>query len=368
MGLLVQAKEDNIEKKEEETEMRMTALQNKCMYCGSAFADSVQLTHHLMKELKERAMKREDENGDVHHKKEEDVKKEFDLKKEVIVKTEDQVEKVSRSTYFRRRRRIKEMTGPNNYRCVYCGLLFANNMELRTHKQRYKDSNLNLICPESDCSATFSNKGGRQVSDSLKAHMNKHLGLSFVCPNCGKIFFSNGHLKVHLKSHMKEESNNCEQCPQAFISNEGLQRHIKMHDSQRKFSCKDCNLRFKALYVLQNHIKLLHEDILEFIQCKLCEKIFKTDLAVQAHTRTVHDKERNYECTECSYKFFSNCKLSLHFRRKHMKSENMKLENMKIENMKIENMKIENMKIENMKTENMKTENMNIENMKIETY
>ena len=79
----------------------------------------------------------------------------------------------------------------DNYQCVYCGLEFADNLEgLRIHKQRYKDSDQNLICPESDCGATFSNAGGRQVSRSLKAHMNKHRGLSLVCPNCGKVYFS----------------------------------------------------------------------------------------------------------------------------------------------------------------------------------
>ena len=242
----------------------------------------------------------------------------------------------------KRRRLLKEGNTDNyNYKCGYCGLEFGDNLEsLRIHKQRYKDSDQNLICPESDCGATFSTAGGRQVSRSLKAHMNKHRGLSLVCPNCGKVYFSN----EQLRSHMREESKrtvHCEQCPQVFTSKEGLKRHMRMHDSQRKFACKDCNLRFKALFVLQNHIKYSHEDVLEFMQCKLCEKIFKTDLAVQVHTRTVHNKERNYKCTECSFRFFSNCKLSLHFKRKHMKIENIKIENMKMENMKTENMKFE---------------------------
>ena len=84
MGLAVQIKEGKEEKKE--TNMRstsplqdksasksslqnkpaqQTSLQNKCMYCGSAFAHSVQLTHHLMKELKERTVKEDKENEDA---------------------------------------------------------------------------------------------------------------------------------------------------------------------------------------------------------------------------------------------------------------------------------------------------------------
>ena len=461
MGLAVQIKEGKEEKKE--TNMRSTSplqdksasksslqnksakqtiLQNKCMYCGSAFADSVQLTHHLMKELKERTVKedketedakcetevdekkelkgrtterdlesvesksekevgekkdlkerpakrdfktgdsdlktemderkelterkskKETEKGDVGFKTELDDKKEvkeelikretengdMELKVEVGEKKEERWKRQNRER-TRKRRRLMKQGNTDNYKCVYCGLEFGDNLEnLRIHKQRYKDSDQNLICPESNCGATFSNAGGRQVSGALKAHMNKHRGLSLVCPNCGKVYFSD----EQLRSHMKEESKrtvHCEKCPQVFTSNEGLQRHIRMHDSQRKFPCKDCNLRFKALFVLQNHIKYSHEDVLEFMQCKVCEKIFKTDLAVQVHTRTVHNKERNYECTECSFKFFSNCKLSLHFKRKHMKTENMKTEDMKTEDMKTEDMKTENMKIENMKFE-----------------
>ena len=68
MGLIVQLKENNMEEEKEETK---TALQNKCMYCDSAFEDSVKLTHHLMKELRERATKKGGENTDIDCKKEE---------------------------------------------------------------------------------------------------------------------------------------------------------------------------------------------------------------------------------------------------------------------------------------------------------
>ena len=354
---------------EEEKEETKTALQNKCMYCDSAFEDSVKLTHHLMKELRERATKKGGENTDIDCKKkevgverdldvqeeldvkrevdvkrdldvkkevdvkrmldvkeelgvkrelnmktEQDVKKELDVKVEVILKEEDPEKKFSRSTYFRRKRRIKEETGQDNYKCIYCGLVCPSHKELKIHKQRYKDFDQNTICPEPNCGATFSNNGGRYISRSLKAHMNKHIGLNIDCPNCGKVFFSDGQLRLHMKLESKLTFQ-CEQCPQVFISKEGLQRHI----SQRKFNCKDCNLRFKALYVLQRHIQLSHEDVLEFVQCTLCEKIFKTDNAIQVHTRAVHNKERKYECNVCGYKFFSKFKMGVHFQRKHTK-------------------------------------------------
>ena len=243
-----------------EEEEPKSFLQNKCMYCDSAFEDSVKLTHHLMIELRERATKKGGENTDIDCKKEEvgverdldvqeeldvkrevdvkkevdvkrelnmkteqDAKKELDVKVEVILKEEDPEKKFSRSTYFRRKRRIKEETGQDNYKCIYCGLVCPSHMELKIHKQRYKDFDQNTICPEPNCGATFSNNGGRYISRSLKAHMNKHIGLNVDCPNCGKVFFSDGQLRLHMKLESKLTFK-CEQCTQVFISKEGLQR------------------------------------------------------------------------------------------------------------------------------------------------
>ena len=86
---------------EEEKAETKTALHNKCMYCDSAFEDSVKLTHHLMKELRERATKKGGTNTDIDCKKKEvgverdlDVQEELDVKREVDVKKEMDVKRM----------------------------------------------------------------------------------------------------------------------------------------------------------------------------------------------------------------------------------------------------------------------------------
>ena len=100
-------------------------------------------------------------------------------------------------------------------------------------------------------------------------------------------------------------------------SQEGLRRHVQMHDIEREFPCNKCNLRFEEAYVLKRHMKLSHEMLSNTLQCPLCEKSFKVKHSLQQHTKIVYNKERNHECSDCGYKFFSRTKLNRHVGRKH---------------------------------------------------
>ena len=177
--------------------------------------------------------------------------------------------------------------------------------------KRYIDSDQNFICPKSDCNGKFRSQEG------FKVHMNKHNGTSIIRSDCGKRLFSDSTLKAHITEKAKMRNVKCEHCPQAFSSKEGLQRHIQMHDMDREFPCYKCNLRFEEQFVLKRHIKLSHEKLSELLQCPLCEKKFKIKHSLQQHTRWVHNKEKNYGCTECSWKFISRSKLNSHVNRKH---------------------------------------------------
>ena len=82
-----------------------SSLQNKCMYCGSAFPDSVQLTQHLMKELRERTVKENKETEDAKCEIEGDEKKEL---KERTVKEYKGTENAKRETKVDEQNEMKE--------------------------------------------------------------------------------------------------------------------------------------------------------------------------------------------------------------------------------------------------------------------
>ena len=195
--------------------------------------------------------------------------------------------------------------------CIGCGETISGNLKLRLHmEEEHKDSEKNFVCPKSHCEGKFSSKQGFEV------HMNRHNGKVIICPDCGKSFFSEVNLKAHIKEKTKKTFN-CEQCPQICSSQEGLERHVQMHDIEREFPCNECNLRFEEAYVLKRHMKLSHEILSNTLQCPLCEKSFKIKHSLHQHTKIVHNKERNHECSDCGYKFFSRTKLNRHVGRKH---------------------------------------------------
>ena len=208
-------------------------------------------------------------------------------------------------------------------KCEYCELTFASTLKKKLHKERYRDSDQDFICPEANCGEKFSGKlltgVKRLYSVALKNHMNKHRGENVVCTECGKLFFSNEYLYGHMRDSHKMRKIKCEQCSQVFKSREGLRRHILLHDSLREFSCSLCNLRYEEISSKNRHMKMYHNDNIPTLNCTLCEKTFKTERGIKSHKRQVHDRERNHNCADCSSKFINRSKLNRHARRVHLK-------------------------------------------------
>ena len=222
-----------------------------------------------------------------------------------------------------RKDKVEDKVEHTEKKCEYCELTFASTLKKKLHKERYRDSDQNFICPQADCREKFSGKlltgAKRLYSVALKNHMNKHCGKNVVCTECGKLFFSNEYLYGHMRESHKTRKIKCEQCSQVFKSNDGLRRHILLHDTRRKFSCSLCNLRYEEISSRNRHMKMYHNDTNPMLNCKLCEKKFKTEQGIKSHTRQVHDRERNHGCADCSYKFINRSKLNRHIRRVHLK-------------------------------------------------
>ena len=66
----------------------------------------------------------------------------------------------------------------------------------------------------------------------------------FQCSICDKCFYTNNHLKNHIKIHLSVKSHSCTYCNMAFRRKIDLNRHVRIHTGEMPFSCPDCGKKF----------------------------------------------------------------------------------------------------------------------------
>ncbi|CRL05014.1 CLUMA_CG018042, isoform A [Clunio marinus] len=105
------------------------------------------------------------------------------------------------------------------------------------------------------------------------------------CTICGKSFRGPGMLKMHMKTHEKENKlPTCSICSKEFKSKSILYRHRATHFSnQRQFKCNICDKNFSSNYQLNAHIQRHQKNH----QCAHCEKNFSnaSDLKLENKSR-----------------------------------------------------------------------------------
>ena len=195
------------------------------------------------------------------------------------------------------------------------------------------------------------------------------------CKQCGKLNTNPGQLNRHLKTHTGEQSYKCQFCEKSFSINTNLQRHVRsILTKERPYDCQYCGESSQTSGNLRRHIKRNHKDRkdkssfqvvrpviesktlgavsrAEKIQnleddkeettikkqsslkdirrtlesevpeqtrvrgekkCEYCGKRFPNNGNVRRHIRTVHNGERNYQCSQCERKFQQKSSLERH--------------------------------------------------------
>lgn len=180
---------------------------------------------------------------------------------------------------------------PKPYICSLCGRGFKRNGELSSHMNTHTGEKPHEC---EICGVGFTFKGG------LRKHKLKHMidegtynqeeTAIKVCNECGKAFYSNAHLRRHMKSHMGIKDFHCSICGKSFAANRNLQQHIDIiHEKagERPFACEECGKTFTRSNALKHHT-LLHNGKPTF-QCDFCDKCYREKRNLQDHIKKAHE-------------------------------------------------------------------------------
>uniref|UniRef100_A0A0B7BR01 C2H2-type domain-containing protein n=1 Tax=Arion vulgaris TaxID=1028688 RepID=A0A0B7BR01_9EUPU len=146
---------------------------------------------------------------------------------------------------------------------------------------------------------------------------------AFKCTyeDCGRLYTTHHHLKVHERSHTGDRPFQCEfpNCGKRFATGYGLKSHNRVHTGEKPYPCphteKGCEKAFKTSGDLQKHVRT-HTGERPF-KCPFegCTQSFTTSNIRKVHIRT-HTGERPYICTVegCARAFASATNYKNHIR------------------------------------------------------
>ncbi|KAK7076656.1 hypothetical protein SK128_020081 [Halocaridina rubra] len=134
-------------------------------------------------------------------------------------------------------------------------------------------------------------------------------------PNCGKVYSTISHLKIHQRSHTGDRPHECVVCKRSFTTGYALKSHMRIHTGEKPYACPEvkCGKCFKTSGDMQKHVRT-HTGERPF-KCEVCEKSFTTSNIRKVHMR-VHTGEKPYECQYegCNRKFASATNFRNHYR------------------------------------------------------
>jgi PR domain zinc finger protein 5 len=155
------------------------------------------------------------------------------------------------------------------------------------------------------CTSTY------ETFKMLKQHMNQHYG-NYTCDKCGAPFATKRSLAAHASTH-QEGSFKCDYCDKICPSRPKKLYHEKTkHLGARNISnCPYCDEPFRSYYQRNQHLVKVHNSEAQY-KCNVCNKGYILKSLLMYHIKKNHLMERNCQCTECGFRFFSKKALKAH--------------------------------------------------------
>ncbi|XP_050312487.1 zinc finger protein OZF-like [Anthonomus grandis grandis] len=197
-------------------------------------------------------------------------------------------------------------------KCDTCGKGFFGQNSLRLHINSKHSGKSEFIC--GICFRPCYDKG------SLKNHIEKHRAeyktrLKVKCEECGQEFLDQKYLKIHMaKKHNMDNRFVCDLCGKKLYSKSGLADHMNIHQGLKPHKCEFCGTGFANSTTLRLHVRR-HTGERPY-KCTMCEKAFIQSHSLKAHLR-LHSGERPFCCSLCGKGCITSNALRQHMRSTH---------------------------------------------------
>lgn len=210
--------------------------------------------------------------------------------------------------------------GEKAYKCNYqdCGRLYTTQHHLKVH-ERSHTGDRPFKCET--CGKAFATGYG------LKSHTRVHTGEKpYSCneEGCGKAFKTSGDLQKHVRTHTGERPFRCpfEGCNRSFTTSNIRKVHIRVHTGERPYICgaENCGRRFASATNYKNHVRIHTGEKPYVCAVQGCGKRFTEYSSLYKH-HVVHTHSKPYTCNYCGKNYRQTSTLAMHKRTSHGEGE-----------------------------------------------
>lgn len=208
--------------------------------------------------------------------------------------------------------------GEKAYKCGFdeCGRLYTTLHHLKVH-ERSHTGDRPFRCEYPDCGKAFATGYG------LKSHTRVHTGEKpYRCSEegCEKAFKTSGDLQKHVRTHTGERPFRCpfEGCNRSFTTSNIRKVHIRTHTGERPYCCPEegCGRAFASATNYKNHIRIHTGEKPYVCTVQGCGKRFTEYSSLYKH-HVVHTHSKPYMCNYCHKTYRQTSTLAMHKRTTH---------------------------------------------------
>ena len=155
-----------------------------------------------------------------------------------------------------------------------------------------------------------------RITQNSKMHkLYKHGERKIMCDQCHKKFFTNSHLKEHIKGvHGKGEQ--CSLCDFKTTCKRNIEKHIAITHFPKSLLCSECSFTTSDQSMLKAHINRLHTAKEDWPKCSDCDYTSSKNERVNTHVRKVHQQIK-FKCIVCPSIFSESKNMHSHMQKIH---------------------------------------------------